>query len=76
MGLYSGRLIIGRIFASEIWEAYFREGLFFERAYIFCLFVCLGGEAYYRNFRYTRTISPLSVGIKRWMFASASVNDC
>ena len=29
MGLYSGALIIGRIFASEISGAYFREGLFF-----------------------------------------------
>ena len=29
MGLYLGGLIIGRIFASEIWGAYFREGLFF-----------------------------------------------
>ena len=29
MGLYLGRLIIGRIFASEIWGAYFWEGLFF-----------------------------------------------
>ena len=28
MGLYSGGLIIGRIFASEIWGAYFREGFF------------------------------------------------
>ena len=28
MGLYSGGLIIGRIFASEIWGVYFREGLF------------------------------------------------
>ena len=28
MGLYSVGLINGRIFASEIWEAYFREGLF------------------------------------------------
>ena len=28
MGLYSGGLIIGRIFASEIWGAYFREDLF------------------------------------------------
>ena len=37
MGLYSGGLIIGRIFASEIWGAYVREGLFF-------------GGAYYRNF--------------------------
>ena len=29
MGLYLGGLIIGRIFASEIWGAYFREALFF-----------------------------------------------
>ena len=29
MSLYTGGLIIGRIFASEIWGAYFREGLFF-----------------------------------------------
>ena len=28
MGLYSGGLIIGRIFTSDIWGAYFREGLF------------------------------------------------
>ena len=28
MGLYSGGLIIGRIFASGIWGSYFREGLF------------------------------------------------
>ena len=28
MGLYLGGLIIGRIFASEIWGAYFREGLY------------------------------------------------
>ena len=29
MGLYSGGLIIGRIFVSVIWGAYFWEGLFF-----------------------------------------------
>ena len=28
LGLYSGGRNIGRIFASEIWGAYFREGLF------------------------------------------------
>ena len=39
MGLYSGGLIIGRIFASEIWGgAYLLGGVFF------------GGGAYYRNF--------------------------
>ena len=30
MGLFSGGLVIGRIFASEIWGAYFREGLLSE----------------------------------------------
>ena len=39
MGLYSGGLIIGRIFASEIWGAYFSGGLIF-----------FGGGAYYGNF--------------------------
>ena len=29
MGLYSAGLIIGRIFATEIWGAYFWDGLFF-----------------------------------------------
>ena len=29
MDLYSGGLISGRIFASEIWWAYFRDGFFF-----------------------------------------------
>ena len=29
MGVYSGGLIFGTIFATEIWGAYFREGLFF-----------------------------------------------
>ena len=45
MGLYSGGLIIGRIFASEIWEAYFREGLFIS-IFIFILiyiYFFLGG---------------------------------
>ena len=28
MGLYLGGFIIKRIFASEIWRTYFREGLF------------------------------------------------
>ena len=42
MGLYSGGLVIGRIFASEIWGggAYFREGSFFFG----------GGGTYYRDF--------------------------
>ena len=48
MGLYSGGLIIERIFASEIWGAYFREGFFFF--YYLFHFIFLGGGAYYPNF--------------------------
>ena len=51
MGLYSGGLIIGRIFASEIWGAYFREGLFF--------FFFGGGGAYYQKEFYDMQISFL-----------------
>ena len=40
MGLYLGGRIFGRIFSSEIWGAYFREGLFWGG----------GGGAYSRNF--------------------------
>ena len=49
MGLYSGGLtcIIGRIFASEILGAYFREGLFI---YLFFVAGVGGGGAYYQNF--------------------------
>ena len=40
MGIYSGGLIIGSIFASEIWGAYFQEDFFWEGAYrnftVFC----------------------------------------
>ena len=39
MGLYSGGLIIGGIFARKIWGAYFREGFFWGR-----------GGGTYRNF--------------------------
>ena len=40
MGLYSGGLIIRRIFASESWGAYFREGLFC----FVCFFFFWGGR--------------------------------
>ena len=61
MGLYSGGLIIGRIFASEIWGAYFREG--------FIIFFCgrgggvffgggVGGGACCRNFTVYRKNHP------------------
>ena len=48
MALYSGGLIIGRIFTSEIWGAYFLEGLFSEGLiigvlrYLKALSVCPG----------------------------------
>ena len=47
MGLYSGGLIIGRIFASEIWGAYFREGLL-----LLLLFFFLGGGLIIEILRY------------------------
>ena len=52
MGLYSGGLIIGRIFPSEIWGG---GGLIFGRAYYyyfiyFLFFLAGGGGAYYRGF--------------------------
>ena len=53
MGLYSGGYSIGRIFASEIWRAYFREGLFLFLFYFLFFFFWAGGGgegAYYRNF--------------------------
>ena len=37
MGLYVGGLIIGRIFVSEIWRAYFREGLFYFILFYFII---------------------------------------
>ena len=47
MGLCTGGLIIGRIFASEIWGAYFREGFFF--------FLGGGGKLIIGILRYART---------------------
>ena len=55
MGLYSGGLIIGRIFASEIWGAYFREGLSF--IYLFIYFFFWGGGG-----------GGLIIGILRYVF--------
>ena len=62
MGLYSGGLIIGRSFASEIWGAYFREGLFLgEGGLIIGILRYLGGRisgrAFIRDLRYTQTQS-------------------
>ena len=47
MGLYLGGLIIRRIFVSEIWGAYFREGLFY-----FTFFFFGGGGLIIRIVRY------------------------
>ena len=49
MGLYLGGLIIGRIFASEIWGGLFSGGLIFFCIYLFIylfvlLFFFFGGE--------------------------------
>ena len=43
MGLYSGGFIIGRLCASEIWRAYFREGLLLLLLLIFFFFWGGGG---------------------------------
>ena len=43
MGLHSGGLISGRIIASEIWGAYFREGLFYFIFILFFFFLLEGG---------------------------------
>ena len=53
MGLYSGGLIIGRIFASEISGGYFQEGYFFF----------LGGGAYYQNFAQKISFLPRLWGL-------------
>ena len=47
MGLFSAGLLIGRILASEMWGAYFQEGLIFYLLLIF--FFLGGGGGYYRN---------------------------
>ena len=63
MGLYSGGLVIGRIFASEIWGAYFREGLL-----LLLFFFFLGGGLIIGILRYLVIIyenSSLSSGIVR-----------
>ena len=48
-GLYSGGLIIERICASQIWGAYFREGLFFGELVLATCFACFlfSGEGHY-----------------------------
>ena len=60
MGLYSGGVITGRIFVSEIWGAYFQEGLFF-------------GGAYSRNFtvfcEFAFTFSDVTSGRKKGYFS-------
>ena len=47
MGLYSGGFIIGRIFASEIWGAYFQEDLFL-RGLIIGILRYMGKGSYYK----------------------------
>ena len=64
MGLYSGGLIIGRIFASEIWGAYFQEGLFF----IFYFFFFWGGGFIIEILQYVFWLDCVPVGkIVMWL---------
>ena len=47
MGLFSGGRIIGRILASEIWRAYFRESLLLLLSFIFFIISLLFYFLYY-----------------------------
>ena len=49
MGFYSGGLVIGRIFTSEIWEAYFREDLLSDGYFRLRFGGLISGRAYYRK---------------------------
>ena len=59
MGLYLGGLVIGRIFASEIWRSHFREGLL-----LLLFFFFWGGGAYYRNFTVFFSLNKVTVKSK------------
>ena len=61
MGLYLARLIIGRIFAFDMWVG--GGGYFWEDFILFYLFIYLfifcGGGAYYRNYTwYYNILTP------------------
>ena len=67
MGLYSGGLIIGRIFASEIWGAYFREGFFFLG----------GGGLIIGILRYFDQVCDFSLNqVPRFLKISNNANNC
>ena len=64
MGLHSGRLIFGRIFASEIWGAYFREGLLLEGLIIGILrYVNLGNAEMKSNNEELNKLPYQTIGI-------------
>ena len=64
MGLYSGGLIIGRIFAFEIWGDYFLEGLFFIYLFIYLILFFITKRIQWRsdvsdvNVRFVTNIWP------------------
>ena len=68
MGLYSGGLIIGRIFASEIWGANFREGLFIYLFIIIMNFFFFGGGGLIIGIlRYLQNIVFMHVGVTSYL---------
>ena len=66
MCLYSGGLIIGRIFASEIWGG---GGLIFGRAYFFFFFFG-GGEGVGHIIGILRYITTLKLARLRFLFTA------
>ena len=79
MGLYSGGLIIGRIFASEIWGAYFPEGLFFIYFFIYLfiyiyIFICLFIYLFYFIFFFWG--GGIIIGILRYVKRALGGGGC
>ena len=69
MGLYLGGLIIGRIFASEIWGAYFREGVFWGGGIIIGILQYDTKHCVTTQVRSSRTIEDGKTGF--WSFKAA-----
>ena len=69
MGLYSGELIIRRIFASEIWGAYFQEGLFSFPFFVFCFLFSVSCKSFRCSFFLFSSIHKDVSGVYRFVHA-------
>ena len=65
MGLYTGGLIIGRIFASEIFFFFWGGGLFSGGLILFW-----GGGAYYRNFTVCEKVARVKRSFNRTLLVN------